>query len=365
MISTTQRNETNRGAASGPPVAIAAEKPVSPNDELRIGPLPEPTLFERLRGSWSLDALIPSFEPDPSMPARKGFRIAGALALGLHVVVLVAIVLFGRYLVFEFVDTNPPPDITMVEPGDFRPTDAPGRESSSANSGGPEGGTSSDGGGSNTDPAPATAGVIPKTSPVPSPVPLNLPPPMTPVSLPMDPSILGPDLPVPPPTDEVGLPGAPVAPGVPSAGGDGGGGIGDGPGGDGVGRGGSPTGPGGRPDPGGTGGTRGGGPPGGADGTGPLGPGGRIQNRNIRLVSKAKPVIPRKMLETQTFGTVTLSVTIGADGSVLGVVPVNTLSGGGTQAAIDAVYRCRFSPAIRNGVAVTETTTVRFDIRQN
>ena len=356
---------TDRGAAGGPPVAIATKEHRSPKDELRIGPLPEPTLLERLRSSWSLEALIPSFEPDPSMPPRKGFRIAGALALAVHAALLTAIVLFARYGIMRLVE---PEKVTWVGPGEYvRPTtpDAPGADAHST-SGGPEGGSPNDGGGSNTDTKPVTAGEIPKTSMAPSPVPLNLPPPPTPVSLPMDPTIQGPDLPVPAPTGPIGLPGAPDAPGDPSLGRNGGNGVGDGQGGDGAGNGrngtGDPGGPGGGRGPGGT---QGGGPPGGPGGPGPGGPGGGVQNRNIRLVSKAKPSIPKKMVETQTFGTVTLSVTIGADGSVLRVVPVNTLSGGGTQAAIDAVYRCRFSPAIRNGVAVTETTVVRFDIRPN
>ena len=95
---------TDRGAAEvGPPVAIAAKERMVTTDVLRIGPLPEPGLFDRLRASWSLDALIPSFEPDPTMPPRKGFRIAGALALVVHAGVLVAIVLFGRYAIMTFV----------------------------------------------------------------------------------------------------------------------------------------------------------------------------------------------------------------------------------------------------------------------
>ncbi|MCC6743474.1 MAG: energy transducer TonB [Acidobacteria bacterium] len=362
MISTTHRNETDRGAETGPPVAVA--EPVENNTEIRLGPLPEPTLLERLRASWSLDALVPSFAPDPSMPPRRGFRIAGALALGLHIVILTTIVLFGRYAIMEFHDTDPPPeDYVWVKPDEFRPADAPGKDAASNDSGGPEGGAPGDSGGSNVDPKPATGGVLPR--PVPVSVPLNLPPPVAPASLPVDPGIAGPDLPVPPPTGDIGLPGAPEAPGDPSAGGNGGRGIGNGPGGDGAGSGNNPgTGPGGHTGKGpGPGGTRDGVTPGGG-GTGSTGPGGGVQNRNIRLVAKARPVIPRKMIETQTFGTVTLSVTIGADGSVLKVVPVNTLSGGGTQAAIDAVYRCRFSPAIRNGVAVTETTMVHFEIRE-
>jgi hypothetical protein len=367
VTTSTQRDVTDRGAAAGgPPVAIATKEHQSPKDELRIGPLPEPTLLERLRSSWSLEALIPSFEPDPSMPPRKGFRIAGALALAVHAVILTGIVIIGRYAIFTFIDDPSKPKVVMLGPDEYRPvTDAPGRETNPADGGGPNGGAPADGGGSNTDTKPATAGVLPKTSPVPSPVPLNLPPPPTPVSLPMDPTIQGPDLPVPAPTGQIGLPGAPDAPGDFSAGANGGGGVGNGSG-DGAGNGrdgaGGPSGPGSRPGPGGSGG---GDRPGGTNTPGPGGAGGGVLDRNVRLIAKAKPVIPKKMIETQTFGTVSLSVTIGPDGSVLRVVPVNTLQGGGTQAAIDAVYRCQFGAAIRNGVAVTETTLVTFAFRPN
>lgn len=367
MTTTTQRSETDRGAADGPPVAISVIPPVTDTYELHIGPLPQPTLLERLRSSWSLDALIPSFEPDPSMPARKGFRIAGVLAFAVHAVAIIAIVIIGKYALSVFAEPPAKPEVTMLSDKDYRlEDDNAGKTNADSEGGGTESGSTNDGGGSNTDSKPATAGELPKTSPVPSPVPLTLPPPMRPVSLPMDPTIAGPDLPVPPPTGDLGLPGAPVAPGDPSLGGDGGRGVGNGKPGDGGGPGGNPGGPG---SPGGNpnapGGTQGLGPPGSTGGPGVGGPGGSVRERNIRIISKAKPIIPRKMVETQTFGTVTLNVTVGADGSIVRIVPVNTLPGGGTQAAIDAAYRCRFSPAIRNGIAVTETTLVRFDIRPN
>ena len=356
---------TDRGAAEvGPPVAIAAKERMVTTDVLRIGPLPEPGLFDRLRASWSLDALIPSFEPDPTMPPRKGFRIAGALALVVHAGALVAIVLFGRYAIMTFVE-KPKEEYVWVAPNEFRPADnpdTPGSEPATPD-GGP-GGSPADGGGSNTDTKPATGGELPPTSPVPSPVPLNLPPPPTPVSLPMTATIQGPDLAVPPPAGEIGLPGAPDKPGEPSTGADGGRGVGDGRGdgggpGTGPGSGSGPGGPGGRgPGPGGSTDGR----TGGVGGPGGNGPGGGVQDRNVRMVRKSPPKIPKKMAEKGSFGTVKLRVTIGPDGSILSVIPVNTLADGGTQAAIDSIYRCRFEPAIRNGVAVTDTIIVTQNI---
>ncbi len=363
MTTSTQRDVTDRGAAEGgPPVAIAAKERMVTTDVLRIGPLPEPSLFDRLRSSWSLDALIPSFEPDPTMPPRKGFRIAGALALVVHAGILVAIVVFGRYVIMPFVE-KPKEEYVWIAPNEFRPADAPGSEPATPD-GGPGGGSPADGGGSNTGTKPATGGELPTTSPAPSPVPLNLPPPPTPVSLPLTATIQGPDLAVPPPAGEIGLPGAPEKPGEPSLGANGGDGVGDGRG-DGGGPG---TGPGSGSGPGGPGG-RGTGPggstagrPGGVGGPGGNGPGGGVQDRNVQMVRKSPPKIPKKMAEKGTFGTVKLRVTIGPDGSILSVIPVNTLADGGTQAAIDSIYRCKFAPAIRNGMAVTDTIIVTQNI---
>lgn len=358
---------TDRGAADGPPVAIATEERTAPSDELRIGPLPEPTLFERLRSSWSLEALIPSFEPDPSMPPRKGFRIAGALALVVHAGFLVAIVLFARYGIMP-IGEEPEKPYAWVAPNDYRVTDnpdSPGTDAPSTGGGRPEGGAPDGGGGSNTQTNPVTAGAPPATSP--NPVPLAAPPPMN-VSLPLPPTVLGPDMAIPPPVNDVGLPGAPTAPDDPSSAGNAGGrGVGTGNG-DGAGTGTGPgagTGPGGGrggPAGSGPGGTRGGGPPGG-ESPGPGIPGGGgVQNRGVRFVKKVAPKIPAKMAEKGSFGTVRLKVTIGPDGSILSVVPINTLADGGTQAAIDSIYRCKFQPAIRNGVAVTETIVVAQNI---
>lgn len=372
MTVSSQHDVTDRGAASGPPVAIADDAVTGGEPrELRFGPLPAPGLIERLRASWSLQALIPSFDRDP-VTGRRRFRLAGAVALVLHVVMVAGIVVIGRYAAVTFIDK---PKVVWIGPDEYRPHDSSpdtaGADTTPSDRNGPASGESGGGGGSNTDSSPVTAGEPPKMAPTPSHVPLNLPPPVAPVSLPVTPTALGPDISVPVPTGPTGLPDAPDAPGDPSLGQGGGSGVGNGSG-DGAGGGsgpGSGGGPGGGTGPGGNGpgGTRPTGAPGagGTGVTGPAGPGGAIRDRNVRLVVKAKPRIPQKMVETQTFGTVTISVTIGPDGSILSFVPINSLPNGGTQAAIDALRRCRFEPAIRNGVAVTDTTTIRFDIRPN
>ena len=110
---------------------------------------------------------------------------------------------------------------------------------------------------------------------------------------------------------------------------------------------------------------------GGNPGTGPTvgpnpgGPGPGVANRTLRLAYKAKPIPTQAMLDTATFGTVTIRVTVGADGRLISYTPVQRLSNGGTQAAIEALLKCRFLPAIRDGQYVADTQIIRFEITAN
>jgi hypothetical protein len=61
-----------------------------------------------------------------------------------------------------------------------------------------------------------------------------------------------------------------------------------------------------------------------------------------------------EMIESGTLGSVRLSVMIGPDGKIINVTPLQQVANGGTEAAIEAVYRCRFQGAIRNGIPVAE-----------
>jgi hypothetical protein len=58
------------------------------------------------------------------------------------------------------------------------------------------------------------------------------------------------------------------------------------------------------------------------------------------------------------FGAVRLVVLVGPNGEILNVTPIQTLPNGGTQAAIETLYRCKLQGAIRNGVPVAEKMTV-------
>jgi hypothetical protein len=364
----TEIRATDRGAEGGPPVAIRAKTRELP----RLGPLAEPSLVDRLRASWNLADLVPTLDPR-TFTARE-WRRAAALALVAHAVVLVTVIVGSQYGLFDTHGAPERPDIVDV----WLPQNEVAR--ADTNTPAPEGGgdpggdgspEASGGGGSNTAEPPVTRGEIPSSTPAPVLPPLVTPPVVQQPSLPMTPMVQGPDVAVPIPA-QVGLPGAPPAPpGDPgSPGNQGGVGVGTGPGnggGDGgnQGRDGGPGGP-------GTG-TRNGTPTGGQPGSGDTpgdsnGPGVRgpapVANRSLRLARKVKPTPTSAMIEARTFGTVTFQVTVDAKGNIVNVRTIQPLPNGGTEAALAALYKCTFLPAIRNGQYVAETTQVRFDIRQ-
>jgi hypothetical protein len=314
-------------------------------------------LIDRLRAAWSLAALVPAFDPR-GLRARE-WRSAGVLTLAVHALMLVTIVGIGK---FALNTLGPEPDHARVidfKSHDVRPDDPArhgddgGGKTTEAD---PNPGTGSEGG--NVAPKPVTRGELPRQTPNPPMVLPNLPTAVNP-NLPVEPTIQGPQIDVPVPA-QIGVPTAPPGPDE-SPGSNGGLSIGngsDGPGGD-----------------GGKGATPGVGPRDGRDrrnGTVP-GPGPNIlghdvapgtPDHGVRIIRKARAVPTKAMIENGTFGSITLTVTVGADGSIQSVVPVQTLENGGTKAAIDAVYRCKFEPAVRNGQYVTASTQVRVDVKQ-
>ena len=298
---------------------------------------------------------------------RREWRGAGAAALVVHAVMLGGIIVIGKLALATFVPVERA-EIIKVGPSETTPPppDAPdpGDGGGKTSEGPPNEGAA--GGGSNTDPAPVTRGEPPRSTPTPPiPIPAALKPIPNP-ALPVDPAIQGPKIDIPTPT-AIGQPDAPPAPDDPSAGNRGGTGVGDGSGpgggsGDGPGRDGNPGDRGGGGRPGGVGDRNG--PDG--PGTNPFGqPGAGVPDHGPRLIKRVKPTITKAMLENGTFGTVQIRVTVGADGRILSADPISSLGNGGTQAALDALYRCKFEPAVRNQRYVTESTVVRFEVRPN
>ncbi len=363
MSASVEAPETTRGAETGPPSAVVPRRKL---EEPRLGPLPEPNLLDRLRASWSVAALVPAF--DVRNLKKREWRSAALLAVVAHAFVIAGIIIIGKLALAKFVDE--PTTVIHLGPVDRRVDDPTTPEDEGR--GQPADGETSDpgdGGGGNTDPKPVTRGERPATTPNPI-VPPAISIPNIAPSMVLPTAAKGPELPAVDPTAQTGITDAPPAPPEGPSLGDGGGtGVGRGKG-DGVGDGG-PT---------GTGGGDGGGPggsgkdstatrPGGTDagtGTGPLpGPGGRVRDRSPKMTVPAKPNLTKAMIEAGTFGTVTIRVTISATGAILAAEPVQTLQNGGTAAAMEALRRCKFVPAIRGGQYVTESTLVRFDIRSN
>ena len=64
------------------------------------------------------------------------------------------------------------------------------------------------------------------------------------------------------------------------------------------------------------------------------------------------------MYEAQTFGTITLRVTVGPNGEIVNATPIQALGNGGTEAALAALRQCAFYPAVRNGRYVTDRIVV-------
>ena len=83
-----QANVSNahRGAGDGPPVAVHA----SFADEPHLGPLPEPSLLDRLRASWSLEALVPAL--DRERIEEPEWRPAGIITFAVHALLITGII---------------------------------------------------------------------------------------------------------------------------------------------------------------------------------------------------------------------------------------------------------------------------------
>lgn len=116
----------------------------------------------------------------------------------------------------------------------------------------------------------------------------------------------------------------------------------------------------------GSGGGLGGGNDGGiGDGDGP-GSGGRVPpvirgvTSPFRIISKPKATYTDAARVNQVQGTVTLRVTLNANGSVGAITPVSGLGYGLTEQAIAAARRIQFEPQKENGVAKTVVKTIQY-----
>ena len=80
----------------------------------------------------------------------------------------------------------------------------------------------------------------------------------------------------------------------------------------------------------------------------------------FRIISKPKATYTDAARVNQVQGTVTLRVTLNANGSVGSITPVNGLGYGLTEQAIAAARRIQFEPAKENGIAKTVVKTIQY-----
>jgi TonB family protein len=80
----------------------------------------------------------------------------------------------------------------------------------------------------------------------------------------------------------------------------------------------------------------------------------------IAITNKPRANYTDAARQNQVQGTVTLRVTFNANGTIGGISPVSGLPNGLTEQAIAAARNIRFTPAMKNGVAVTVTKQVQY-----
>lgn len=276
--------------------------------------------------------------------ARQRRRLYTGLCVGVvaHVAALALIVMAGWHRVLLPVEekTN---TIWLGGLGSL-PSDSEGSPRSDAPRANGGGGG---GGGGQNNPLPAMHGVPPPMTDRPQIVAINKSPIEDP-SLAIPTTLVGPNEEAPVP----GSPGDPTSKGTDSGGPGAGGGAGRGDG-TGVGEG---TGPGkGRGRDGGSGGGTAGSPAGILGGVGPIDWSDATRRRgfvNFRWIYRARAIVSPEAQAHKSTGLVLLKATFKADGTISDiqvVQPVEYM----TEAAIESLKRCRFSPATLDGVPIT------------
>jgi TonB family protein len=81
------------------------------------------------------------------------------------------------------------------------------------------------------------------------------------------------------------------------------------------------------------------------------------------LISQVRPVYPATAQDAGIEGTVHLQGLIGADGTLIGLTPLNNIDRGLTAAALDAVRQWRYKPTLLNGEPVEVLTTIDVEFK--
>jgi hypothetical protein len=267
--------------------------------------------------------------------------------LVLHVALLIVMVVAGWHRIMEAPKTGDTRPELVLQEWVEKPHEPKARQGETV---APKGDVEHvRGGGGQQDNTPATPGLLPRSLPTPSVVPINSPPLENPALNPVNPNIEGPAGPAPPPNATLGDPNGKA--GELSGGPGTGGGLG--------GQDGSGVGP----------NSGSGGPKGGA-GTRGSPDGGKIEGRGtaigaisfnekppegfvpIRWIHRPTPVITPEAQANKVSGTVLLIATFRSDGTISDIEIRNPVAFM-TESAIESLKRSRFRPAAINGIPIT------------
>jgi TonB family protein len=94
----------------------------------------------------------------------------------------------------------------------------------------------------------------------------------------------------------------------------------------------------------------------------PKGPGRGGQRPGMAVIKvKPQPQYTKAALRRQVQGTVTLRVILHSSGRVKDVCVVEGLPYGLTRRAVEAAYRIKFEPAVKEGRPVSVTTLIQYE----
>ena len=297
--------------------------------------------FSRDPGAF-LRNLFADDTKDAKRRRRLYFGLAGALMV--HAALLTFIIAIGwHHLAASKDDLR----VTMIDPiyeASVGPKTAEGEVSNGKKDAGGSGGGQQDS-------APATRGVVPKALPTP-PIVKTFAPSAPMPNLPVTPTVVGPETPAPPVNSTLGVPNGAVgeapAPGP---------GIGVGIGG----HNGDGNGQGNGTNPGSSKGPKDGTarvPDGGNQFSGPI-PYNQLSSHpgstNISWITRLYAIITPEAQQNKVTGEVWLRATFNANGTITDIEVLHELPYGMTDAAIDALRRCKFRPATINGQPITLT----------
>jgi TonB family protein len=83
--------------------------------------------------------------------------------------------------------------------------------------------------------------------------------------------------------------------------------------------------------------------------------------RTATIIHDSQPLYTRAARRNNVTGTVRLRVVLAADGTVRDIVPLTTLPDGLTEQAVEAARNIEFTPASKDGRAVSQEVTVEYN----